>query len=120
MILYCQKKIIIKYISKYNFFLKCIKLKEYIIFNILIIISLIIPIYSTDSITIKLKGTGTQQFLSSDFSNIPNNIIFKDNTINPINNEIEITDTETDENELILNWDSSFSNCEKMFNDFQI
>ena len=106
-----------KYVSKKMSFLKYIKFKEYIIFNIFIIINLIIPIYSTDSIKIKIKGTGTQQFLSSDFNTIPTNIIFKGNTINPINNEIEITEVETDENELILNWDSSFSNCDKMFKD---
>ena len=111
-----EKNKINNFISKQFISLTIFLYKEYIILNILIIISLIIPIYSTNSITIKINGTGIQQFLSVKYSHIPTTINFRGTTINPTTQEIEIPETETNENEIILNWDSSsFEVCNYMF-----
>ena len=91
-----------------------IEFKNKIFINIFILIILMFPILTEKSITIKIKGVGLQKLLNASFTQNPS-VYFQETLLSITNNAIEITGTESDENEFILLWDSTFDNCDHMF-----
>ena len=67
----------------------------------------------TFDITITINKSGTHKILCDSFTNLPNEISINGNPPSVIKNEYEL---ESENNTIIMKWDSDLGNCNNMFN----
>ena len=93
----------------------------FILLNLIIIINSKKNLYknrkldSTEVIVIKIKGSGTQSILNSDFLPQPNEVYVNDNFIN-IDNENKINNLLDEENNITMKWNDKLESFASMFN----